>query len=130
MTFFLDNNISRHFETIFQILGKEVVHLQSHFSPDTPDVDWIPEIGARGWVVISCDERICSHPPERKAMAASGLKVIFMPARFTDMGRFEQAKWLINNWQKIEACAAILRPGVQVRFSKDGSHHQLSIPSG
>ncbi|WP_051482568.1 hypothetical protein [Synechocystis sp. PCC 7509] len=29
-----------------------------HFAPDAQDVDWIPEVGKKGWVVLTKDARI------------------------------------------------------------------------
>lgn len=32
--------------------------MEDHFPPDAPDVDWLPEIGRRGWKVLSKDSQM------------------------------------------------------------------------
>jgi len=31
---------------------------QDHFSPGTPDTEWLPYIGQRGWILLTSDRRI------------------------------------------------------------------------
>jgi hypothetical protein len=42
------------------------VHID-HFPQDAADADWIPEVGRRGWVLITKDENIRRNPLERAA---------------------------------------------------------------
>lgn len=49
------------------------VHID-HFAQDAADVDWIPEIGRRGWVLITKDEHIRRNPLERIAYEEAGLR--------------------------------------------------------
>jgi hypothetical protein len=53
---------------ILKILKVDARHLQDDFAPDTEDIDWLPEVGRKGWVVVTGDRRISNKPPERKAL--------------------------------------------------------------
>jgi hypothetical protein len=50
LTFFLDHQIGRYqVAEALRAAGAVVeVHLD-HFPGDTPDMDWLPEVGRRGW---------------------------------------------------------------------------------
>jgi hypothetical protein len=45
-----------------------------HFPLDTKDVDWLPEIGRRGWVLLTKDWRIQQRPLEREAMINANVR--------------------------------------------------------
>jgi hypothetical protein len=75
LTFFLDYQIGQY--TVAKMLrtaGRRVeVHLD-HFPGNTPDQEWIPEVGRRGWVLITKDQHIHRNPLERAAYAAAKLR--------------------------------------------------------
>ena len=35
--------------------GEKLILLDDHFAPSTLDATWIPEVGAKGWVIITKD---------------------------------------------------------------------------
>lgn len=39
-----------------------------HFPDDSPDAEWLTEVGKRGWVVLSKDKRIRRRPLELNAL--------------------------------------------------------------
>jgi hypothetical protein len=49
------------------------VHLD-HFAGDTPDIEWIPEVARRGWVLITKDQNIRRNPLERATYEAARLR--------------------------------------------------------
>ena len=75
LTFFLDHQIGRY--VVAKMLcaaGARVeVHLE-HFAGNTPDHEWIPEVGRRGWVLITKDQNIRHNPIERAAYTAAKLR--------------------------------------------------------
>jgi len=46
------------------------VHVD-HFEPDAADEVWLPEVAARGWVILSNDQNIMRRPLEREAVRVS-----------------------------------------------------------
>ena len=75
LTFFLDYQIGRYVVAdALRAAGATVeVHID-HFAPAAPDLEWIPEIGKRGWVLITRDAHIRRNPLERAAYEAAGLR--------------------------------------------------------
>jgi hypothetical protein len=74
--------------------GAEVeVHLD-HFPGDMPDVEWIPEVARRGWVLITKDQNIRRNPLEREAYRAAQLRGFVATGR--DMNAKELGELLVR----------------------------------
>jgi hypothetical protein len=75
LTFFLDHQIGRYrVAEALKAAGANVeVHLE-HFAADAADIDWIPEIGRRGWILITKDQNIRRNPLERAAYQTANLR--------------------------------------------------------
>lgn len=75
LTFFLDHQIGRYqvAEALRATGAKIEVHLD-HFAGDMPDVEWIPEVARRNWVLITKDQNIRRNPLERTAYEAARLR--------------------------------------------------------
>ena len=43
------------------------------FPQNTPDTEWLPQVGERGWLVITLDLRIRYNPLEKLALTRSGV---------------------------------------------------------
>jgi len=53
-----------------------IVHLHDdHFDQNVEDEEWLTEVGKRGWLVITKDQRIRRRPLERDALLRANLKV-------------------------------------------------------
>lgn len=59
LTFFLDHQIGRYqvAEALRSAGARVEVHLD-HFAGDMPDVEWIPEVARRDWVLVTKDQNI------------------------------------------------------------------------
>ena len=68
LTFFLDYQIGRYVvaDALRKAGARVEVHID-HFDQAAPDVEWIPEVGRKGWVLITTDENIRRNPLERAA---------------------------------------------------------------
>jgi len=72
LTFFLDHQIGRY--VVAEALRAASVHVEvhlDHFPGDKPDLEWIPEVGKRDWVLITKDQGIRRNPLERAAYEAA-----------------------------------------------------------
>lgn len=95
LTFFLDHQIGRYVVAdALRACGARVeVHLD-HFPGDTPDTNWIPEVGRRGWILITKDENIRRNPLERAAYEAAKLRGFISTGQ--DMDGKELAELLVR----------------------------------
>lgn len=75
LTFFLDYQIGRYVvaEALRRAGARVEVHID-HFAQDAPDLEWIPEVGQRSWVLITKDENIRRNPRERAAYEEAELR--------------------------------------------------------
>jgi hypothetical protein len=58
--------------------GHTVERHDDHFAPTTPDVDWLAEVGRRGWVVLSKDPAIRRRDDEREALLRGNVRAFFL----------------------------------------------------
>lgn len=77
-TFFIDRCLGKKLATVLRAQGYTVELHDSHFAKDAKDVDWLPIVGQRGWVVLTKDERIAKRFLERLAVASAGVKMFVL----------------------------------------------------
>ncbi|PZV02946.1 MAG: hypothetical protein DCF32_14445 [Leptolyngbya sp.] len=77
-TFFIDRCLGKKLATVLRAQGHTVELHDSHFAKDAKDVDWLPAVGQRGWVVLTKDERIAKRFLERLAVTSAGVKMFVL----------------------------------------------------
>jgi hypothetical protein len=87
--YFTDRDLGKRFGEILAAAGLTVERHDDHFAPDTPDEDWLAEVGKRRWIALTHDSRIRYKPNERDAVVRHGvgLLVIVGKASFPDLAR-------------------------------------------
>ena len=79
LVFFIDRSLGRKYVALaLRAAGATVEVHDDHFPQDTPDVDWLKEVGRRGWVVLSKDVRIRRNHIERAALEAAKVRAFFL----------------------------------------------------
>lgn len=78
-------------------------------TPATKDRDWIPQVAAEGWLIITRDKRIQDHRSELEAVRTSGARMI---ALSSDEARttFGQLEVLMCQWRAIERLLSATGP--------------------
>ena len=77
LTFFLDYQIGRY--VVAEALRAAGAHVEvhiDHFGQAAPDLEWIPEVGRREWVLIAKDENIRRNPLERAAYEDARVRAV------------------------------------------------------
>lgn len=94
-TFFLDHQIGRFVvaEALRATGAKVEVHLD-HFPGSTPDTEWLPEVGRRGWVLVTKDQNIRRNPLERAAYESARIRGFVVTGK--DMGGKELGELLVR----------------------------------
>jgi predicted nuclease of predicted toxin-antitoxin system len=62
--FFFDNNLPPRMAPILRLMDIEAVHLQEEFPANVDDVVWMPEVGRKGYVVLTTDYKIARRASE------------------------------------------------------------------
>lgn len=61
--------------------GASVKLVKEEFGEGSQDVDWLPEVGRRRWIVLTKDKRIRRRAVERAAFVAARVRGFFLTAR-------------------------------------------------
>lgn len=87
--FFTDRDLGKQFGAILTSAGLKVERHTDHFAHDTPDKDWLAEVGRRGWIALTHDSRIRYKPTEKDAVIEHGvaLLVIVGKAPFPELAK-------------------------------------------
>ena len=56
--YFTDRDLGKRFPEILRASGLNVERHADHFPPETPDEVWLEEVGKRGWIALTHDQRI------------------------------------------------------------------------
>ncbi|MFN6518662.1 MAG: hypothetical protein RMY29_029810 [Nostoc sp. CreGUA01] len=82
ITFFIDRCLgSRYIVETLQSAGINIEIHDEHFDKDAQDIDWLPEIGKRGWVVLTKDANIGKNTLERIAVARAQIKMFALASQ-------------------------------------------------
>lgn len=52
-----------------------------HFDKGALDVDWLPQVGEKGWIVLTKDDRISKNQLERIAVARAQIKMFVLSSQ-------------------------------------------------
>jgi hypothetical protein len=112
MTFFFDNHHTPELVERLRERGVDAVHLRDQFSDQgLDDVVWLPQIAARGWVLITGDHRLRSRRSEKPVFLRARLITFFLAAGYTNKTKRVQIEWLLRQWSALETLAIAAQPG-------------------
>lgn len=106
-----------------------------HFPPDTPDAEWLAEVGRRGWLVITKDKHIRYRTAERQALLEAGVRAFVLTA--TGLSGEENAAALVRALPRMVRFAAghhapfiasVSRSGAVAMLYQPPRHRRLSPP--
>ena len=118
-TFFLDENLGGKTVTgLLRDAGISVERFLEHFTPGLPDDAWIPDVTARGWIIVTTDSKFRYHENERRALQAAGAKVFKLSA--AQLRGAEQAAILLKAIPKMIRMAERTAPPFMASVTKAG----------
>jgi predicted nuclease of predicted toxin-antitoxin system len=82
LIFFLDRSLGKHIVAdALRQAGAAVEAHDDHFSQDARDEEWLREVGQRGWIVLTRDDRIRYRFHERTALIQAGVRAFVLVRR-------------------------------------------------
>jgi hypothetical protein len=78
--FYADRCLGRQVPEALRAAGLKVEVHRDHFADDTPDEDWLAQVGARLWVVLTKDKAIRRKASEREAVMAANIRLFTLPS--------------------------------------------------
>ena len=107
--------------------GEPVEHLQDHFSPDSPDTEWLPYIGDNEYFLITRDNAIRRNPAELAALKKHKVGAFFLGGK--ERTRWELIDQLVRNWPRIKEVAVRTRKPFAIRIPPSGTKFEfISLP--
>jgi len=79
LTFFIDAALGR--VMVADALRREGLNVVLHdeiFPQGSPDEEWLPKIGRRGWVLLTKDDRIRSTTAQREILLAASVRAFIL----------------------------------------------------
>lgn len=83
---------------------------------DVADAKWIPEVTARGWIILTKDEAISRNPAEVSVLRRA--KAIYVCLAAKGMTAPAQVECLLKHWRTIEGVVASRKPPVIVKVTR------------
>ncbi len=82
ITFFIDRCLgSKRVVAALREAGLTVEIHEDHFAPDALDVEWLPQVGEREWVVLTKDANISRRTLEKMAVARAGIRLFILASQ-------------------------------------------------
>ena len=98
--------------------GVDAMHLLEEFDPGTPDIDWLPYVAERGYVLFTRDNKILLRPQERAILKEHKIGTFFLSGK--NMSRWDHIRQIIRAWHKIED-AAKDKPPFAYKINRHGT---------
>lgn len=92
--------------------GYHVELHDAHFPQDTGDTDWIRQVAARGWIVLTCDRNIARKEPERSKFGTAPTHTFILYA-LTQVPRDQRVPLVLEVLPKL------------LRLAEEGSPHGI-----
>lgn len=99
MTYFFDNNFSIRMANALRCLFEDdIVHLRGEFHESTDDVEWLPAVAQRGWIIFTADTKIKRVKYEWAALMQYQGCAIFFNKSIHNLSLEEKTIWFIRHW--------------------------------
>ena len=100
-TLFIDRDLwSRKLDAVLREAGVPFVAHRDCFAADMPDVEWIAEVGRRGWVVLTRDQEIRRRPNELAAVRAARIHLFALTSG--NLSAQDAAALCVRAWPAIQ----------------------------
>jgi hypothetical protein len=120
LVFFIDRSLGR--KIVAQALrevGETVEIHDDHFAPDAKDEIWLVEVGKRGWIVLTKDDRIRYRATERTALMSAKVKAFVLIS--SQLQGPEMAAAFVKALPRIKRLIAKHAPPFIGRVSRNGN---------
>jgi len=101
-------------------LGKEAEALRSTFQESIADEVFLASLKNTYDVYVTYDHRQKTRVAEARAIAEAKIIAIWIGPFWGKLDFWEQAKWLVTRWEKIESFTSTVTPGTCAEITQNG----------
>jgi predicted nuclease of predicted toxin-antitoxin system len=76
--FFIDRALGKSVGRSLQEIGRNVEFHNDHFAPDSPDIEWLPIVSQKEWIILTKDSQIRYNLSEQLAIANNQARVFIL----------------------------------------------------
>ena len=118
--FFIDRSLGKKIVAqALRDIGETVEIHDDNFAPDAKDEDWLVEVGNRGWIVLTKDDRIRYRATERTALASASVRAFVLTS--SQLQGTEMAAAFVKALPRIKRLIANHTPPFIARISRSGN---------
>lgn len=99
LTFYVDECLGRFVAETLSAAGFDVRAYYDHFA-GVPDIEWLPRVGASGWILLTKDKNIRRRQLEVDAILNSGVRAFVVTA--IGLHREDLARLVLRAMPKIQ----------------------------
>jgi hypothetical protein len=124
---FFDRSIPRGVAEAVKQVREDACWLEDVFEEGwIKDREWIPEVGAKGWLVISKDKKIRTRPEERRAVKENNVGCFILNYR-QPLNRWEILKLVTLTLDEMEEKFANTPRPFMYLIDRNGRFRQLDL---
>ena len=127
MKYFFDNCISFRFAAMLSALEVDATSLRAEFSESIQDPEFLSALKGKHDVYLTYDHKQKTRESEARAIKEAGLTALWLGRFWGRLVFWEQAKWLINKWERIDAFANSVVPGTCAEIKQNGQAHVFHL---
>lgn len=105
----------------------EVVALRDRFQPEIQDLDLFLQLKHSGFVFVTSDERQKTKQHEALAFKEAGITALWLGLFWSKMGFWQQAKWIVNKWDKIDGFVSGVAVGTCAEVKQNGKSYPFRL---
>ncbi len=120
MRYLFDNCISFRFANMLAALEVEAVALRESFDESVEDTVFLASIKGKHDVYITYDHKQKSRRSESLAIKEAGVTALWLGPFWGKKTFWDQAKWIITGWEKVDAFAGSVVPGTCAEIRENG----------
>ena len=120
LAIYLDENHcnNRSILAVLKNAGIEVHRHLDHFSRGTPDQDWLPLVGEKGWILLTTDKRIRFRANEKQAVIRHNIRMFYFSKN--DMSGSQMGSCLEKALPEIQNLCARVEPPFFAAITRNG----------
>jgi hypothetical protein len=122
LVFFCDRDLGRQFPALLRDAGLRIQQHDDHFEPNTPDDEWIAEVGRRQWIAITRDARIRYSPLALSVLMQSRARLFVLVGKLSTT---EAAAAFLRWRDRISSMESEERGGFIAKVRRDGVYMWL-----
>jgi hypothetical protein len=94
--------------------------LRAEFSESVGDPEFLAAMKSRHDVYVTYDHKQKTRAAEAAAIKQAGVTALWFGRFWGNLSFWDQARWLINRWQKIDDFAGSVVPGTCAEIRQNG----------